>query len=253
METDLNLIKLQKTVDEFFTEFGIDSSQQCQDPLHFKNYSKSIIYKFNQMGYRDEEWPTDLTKKLWAVGDSFTVGLGQPLEETWPQLVQQRLGKRIINVSMNGASNNWIARKTQFILDNFDPSAIFVQWSYLHRREHPDQNLLDEDRALHFDKKLIKRREDVEVLNQIDVVNLLTVIHEIQNKNNVRIIHSFIPNFYNLDPKLAVPIYKHLADHNMEYFPELSQIDFARDGFHYDVLTATKYAEEYVKRYNQGI
>jgi hypothetical protein len=149
---------------------------------------------------------------------------------------------------MNGASNNWIGRRIQFILDNFNPAAILVQWSYLHRREHPNSMLLDEDRVLHFDKRLIEKREDVAVINQIDVTNLLTIIHSIQNNNRVKIIHSFIPHFHNLDPNLATSIYESLSNHNIEFFSELNQVDFARDGFHYDVITSTMYAENYVKK-----
>jgi hypothetical protein len=241
-------IKLQKTIDEFCTVFGIDSYEQCRNPEHFKYYSKNVIYKFNQMGYRDAEWPQEIQNNIWCVGDSFTVGLGQPFEETWPQLVQQRVQTRVINVSMNGASNNWIGRRIQYILDHCEPAAILVQWSYLHRREHPNTALLDEDRALHFDKKLIKQKSDIAVLNQIDVTNLLTVIRGIENKRNVRIIHSFIPNFYNLDANLAAPIYQTLADNDIVYFPELQQLDFARDGFHYDIQTATQYADKYIER-----
>lgn len=245
---NLDLIKLQNTVDEFVTEVGIDSYAQCLDRDHFKNYTKNIIYKFNQLGYRDEEWPSELSNNIWAVGDSFTVGLGQPVEETWSNIVQSKINKRVINVSMNGASNNWIARRIQFILDNFNPDIILVQWSYLHRREHPDDTLSDEERALHFDIKLIEKREDIAVMNQVDVQNLLSNIHSLNNKNNARIIHSFIPNFYNTDASLAAPIYKELENRNIEYFSELEQIDFARDRFHYDILTSTKYAEEYIKK-----
>lgn len=241
-------IKLQKTIDEFCTVFGIDSYEQCRNPEHFKNYSKNVIYKFNQMGYRDEEWPEEIRNNIWCVGDSFTVGLGQPFEETWPQLVQQRVQHRVINVSMNGASNNWIGRRIQYILDHCEPAAILVQWSYLHRREHPNTALLDEDRALHFDKKLIEKKSDIDVLNQIDVTNLLTVISSIENKRNVKIIHSFIPHFYNLDANLAAPIYQTLADNGITCFSELGQLDFARDGFHYDVQTATQYADKYVEQ-----
>jgi len=245
----LDQIKLQKTVDEFVAEVGIDSLKLCKDPVHFRNYSKTVIYKFNQMGYRDDEWPEDISGNIWAVGDSFTVGLGQPLEETWSKIVEKQLDKRVINVSMNGASNSWIARRIQFILDNFNPAAILVQWSYLHRRENADNTMLDEDRALHFDVKLIKTKEDVAVLNQIDVQHLLDNIHSIQNKNNTKIIHSFIPKFYNNDINLANPIYTELENNNIDFFPELEQLDFARDNFHYDILTATRYAEEYIKKY----
>ena len=255
---NIDEIILTRLANKTCTEFGIDSVEQCWNRSHFKNYSKSVIYKFNQMGYRDEEWPKILNKNIWCVGDSFTVGLGQPLEETWPQLVQQRLGKRIINVSMNGASNDWIARRTQFILDNFDPSVIFIQWSYTHRREDKNTDLCDEDRANHFSKELelemellngLPKTEQINriaVLDKLDVDNCLQNIFSISNKNNVTIVHSFVPEFFNPQTNPQIEIYDVLLKKNLKFFPAQEQIDFARDGFHYDVLTATKYAEQYV-------
>jgi hypothetical protein len=251
---------LTQLVNKIYTELGIDSFAHCLDQLHFKNYSKTIIYKFNQMGYRDEEWPDSLSGNIWAVGDSFTVGLGQPLEETWPQLVQQQINQRVINVSMNGASNNWIGRRIQFILDNFNPAAILVQWSYLHRRENKNTTLCDEDRADHFSKELelelkllthLSKTEQINrlaILDKLDVDDCLQNIFSISNKDNVKIIHSFIPEFFNplVDPQTE--IYNILLENNIKFFPEQKQIDFARDGFHYGVFTATKYVNEYVKK-----
>jgi len=241
-------IILEHTVDEFSSEFAIDSKQFCLDKPHFFNYSKSIFYHFNQLGYRDHEWDGDVSNGIWCIGDSFTVGLGQPFEEIWPQLVQEKLGQKTFNMSMNGASNDWIARRIQYILDNFEPSLLLVQWSYLHRRENSNTILSDEARALHFDQKMISDIREVAVLDNEDVENCLKNILSISNTNNVRIIHSFIPNFFNTDSNLSEPIYKTLVDNNIEFFPAQEQVDFARDHFHYDILTATSYAEQYVNK-----
>jgi hypothetical protein len=53
---------------------------------------------------------------------------------------------------MDGASNNWIARCVNFIQKEIDPKNIIVMWSYVHRREHENQNLNSEQRRLYFDK-----------------------------------------------------------------------------------------------------
>ena len=72
---------------------GLDTYESCFDKEHFKNYSKKISYEYNSKGFRDVEWPTDLSDCIWCIGDSFTEGLGQPFEETWPQVLQKNSGK----------------------------------------------------------------------------------------------------------------------------------------------------------------
>jgi hypothetical protein len=77
------------------------------------------------------------------VGDSFTVGLGSSVEHTWPNLLQKHTGRRCINVSLDGASNDWITRKACDILHTISPRHIVIHWSYWHRREAPVEELLE--------------------------------------------------------------------------------------------------------------
>lgn len=117
------------------TYCGMDSPDKCINPVWFKRYPHSIQYHYNSRGFRDQEWPQDLSQVLWCVGDSFTVGLGQPIEHVWPYLLAQRTGQRTVNVSMDGASNDWICRVAKSILTEFPQARIVVHWSYIHRRE----------------------------------------------------------------------------------------------------------------------
>ena len=72
---------------------------------HFLSYDYPINYQHNSRGFRDSEWPNDLDNIIWCVGDSFTKGLGAPVEHTWPSILQNKTNKRCLNVSINGASN----------------------------------------------------------------------------------------------------------------------------------------------------
>jgi hypothetical protein len=235
---NLDEIILTRTVNEFTTTLGIDSFAHCQDRDHYNSYTKFIVYKFNELGYRDEEWPENIDNCVWAIGDSFTVGIGQPFEETWPQLVQTKLQTRVINISMNGASATWIARRAKFIIDNFNPKTILIQWSYVHRREDPDASKLDEDRAL-----------PVDPLDVADFENLTANIMLVESiKLSTVVIHSFIPKFFDGENDLpkATVLYNMLDTSNILYFPPPDQADVARDGYHYDILTSTHYANSYV-------
>jgi hypothetical protein len=235
---NLNEIILTRTANEFTTSIGIDSIEYCQDKQYYNAYTKLIVYKFNEFGYRDEDWPEDIENCTWCIGDSFTVGIGQPYEETWPQLVQDKLASRVFNISMNGASATWIARRAKFILDNFNPKNILIQWSYVHRRENSDLSKLDEDRALPYDP-----------LDVADFENLTANIVLVESiKSSTAVVHSFIPKFFDndSDSSKATVLYNMLDANNILYFPPPAQIDFARDGYHYGVETAKQYADRYI-------
>ena len=68
---------------------GLDTYELCIDKQHFENYNKKISYKYNSKGFRDVEWPLDFSNWICCIGDSYTEGLGQPFEETWPQMLQK--------------------------------------------------------------------------------------------------------------------------------------------------------------------
>ena len=113
----------------------LDLREHSCNPTHYDQYPWPITYRYNSRGYRGQEWPGDLHNAIWCFGDSFTVGLGSPLDHTWCHCLQQLSKQRIINISMDGASNNWIVRKIQELLIEVVPHTIVIQWSYAHRRE----------------------------------------------------------------------------------------------------------------------
>jgi hypothetical protein len=133
----------------------MDHVDECYDKNHFLSYPYSITYKYNSRGFRDQEWPDtmqELRDAIWCIGDSFTVGLGSPLEHTWAFRLSNIANRRIINVSMDGASNEWIARTAENIVRVVDPAQFVIMWSYTHRREKPDTSLSDEFRKLYSSK-----------------------------------------------------------------------------------------------------
>lgn len=261
-----------------WTKSGIDSFEHCLDKKHFKSYPHQIEYRYNSRGFRDAEWPDDveqLKQAIWCIGDSFTVGIGSPLEHTWVGQVNKQLDTRTINVSLDGASNHWIARKTLDILTHVGPNIIIIQWSYIHRNEINDVTLSDEDRRLIYDPNNWYDDRDLS-LAFIELVKKIEVA-----KQHTKVIHSFIPNF-GIDTNVsdtwaqisgpewpACPttfdefnaldsnIVDELTDffklydrfniyynlyHNIEYLPEIKRLDWARDGHHYDILTAQQFA-----------
>lgn len=240
----LNELHLPGFANQCLAQLGIDSYEQCLDKKLFETYPYDIFYFFNERGFRDYEWTNNFMDCIWCVGDSFTVGLGQMFEHTWHQQLAVISNTPIINISLNGASNDWISRKVKYILDNTNPKAVCIQWSYLHRRENNNTTLLDEQRLMHSDPK------DLD-----DVANICKNIQLVEtNKKITPVVHSFIPHFsdnnYSTD---ITALNTFMNSDNVLYFKPIDPVDLARDGHHYGKDTALFYAEKYLEFINHAM
>jgi hypothetical protein len=184
---------LKSRANQHWLESGIDSVERCLDKKHFAEYPHVVSYKYNSRGFRDAEWPesmSELQDSIWCIGDSFTVGIGSPLEHTWPYAVCQQQQKRTINVSMDGASNEWIARKAISVHKEINPKIMIIMWSYFHRREKKSSIPSDEERRIHSD--MSSAADDVK--NFLDCINRVDQIAK-------NCIHFIIPNANLINPK----------------------------------------------------
>lgn len=264
---------------------GIDSIEKCLDKEWFKQFPHDVNYNYNSRGFRDDEWPSSLENlrdSIWCIGDSFTVGLGSPFKHTWPQLLQKQTNIRTINVSLNGASNNWISRKAASILQEIQPKYIIIHWSYLHRGESDNCKLSDEERLIAY--KYIDQSSGIENFrNNVDLIKKT-------NNSGCRVIHSFIPDGLGLDyyrqvwKNLSGPNWPVDLPKNLYSVPELvidelttvfkiwnefeeyynyvekfnsilndeiflgvvPRLDRARDGHHYDILTSQFFVDKII-------
>lgn len=213
---------------------GIDCREHCVDLEHFLSYPHPVSYHYNDRGFRDSNWPDDpheLKRCIWCVGDSFTVGIGVPLQHTWPFLLSQKTGVRTINVSLDGASNDWIARRVQDIRQAITPDLFVIQWTFIERRELPDPSLSDEDR----------RNQSVHYTELENIANFQQNIESVDADN---VIHSTIPRFsgHRASQQLALKTLVKKG-HCVPYFEPQ---DLARDGFHYDIQTAEKLVDQII-------
>jgi hypothetical protein len=273
---------LPPRVNQCWKYSGIDSFEECLDKNHFEQYPYPITYNYNSRGFRDQEWPDsieELKNAVWCMGDSFTVGLGSPVEHTWPSLLQKQTGRRVINVSLDGASNNWIARKTVDVLQQINPQHVVVHWSYVHRREFDVSTAFDKkwnnfyqaikdpqwppcDTPAEFDylpeyikQEINNEHGGIPVLNDEDrrchslpyatsdddLSNLLECIESTTHAFlTTQLLHSFIPNFCQTSTKVL----QYLEQHQIDYIPEFKIIDWARDRHHYDILTSQLFVNQ---------
>lgn len=252
---------------------GIDSPNECLDPDHFRSYPHNISYSYNSRGFRDTEWPSsksELADAIWCVGDSFTVGVGAPIDHTWPNRLAAVTGRRVINVSMDGASNEWIARTTKKIVSNITPVNIVIMWSYTHRREDPDAALSDEQRAQHYIKSTVEEdwdnflhcNREIKQINSDIIQFAIPMFHSdefvLKTWNSIRDQSWPVDPPYSLNELYKLPhdiqtelknlhrcfdnlqdIFKFqqqlLLDHNVV---SVTLRDYARDGHHFDLITA---------------
>lgn len=269
---------------------GMDSKECCVDENFFDQYPYEISYNYNSRGFRDTAWPpeSDLDKSIWCIGDSFTLGLGVAYQHTWPQQLQTRLNQRCINVSLDGASNQWISRRTVQILQQVQPDVLIIQWSFLHRREldvsvaaaarwrdfyssikdsdwpncdSPSEisllpeKIQNEIKTIHgypysIGNDTARRAWFVPSTDQDDFDNFHDCVAAVQaHRDNCCVIHSAIPEFAPPAIKSAVDLF--FQENNLNWLGEIKQIDVARDGYHYGIRTTAEIAQHLERMYKQ--
>ena len=203
-----------------------DTLEECGDKDHFLSYTKDISYRYNSRGFRDHEWPEDLSDVVWCVGDSFTVGIGQPFEETWPKLLQKKLGKRCLNLGENGCANDTMALRIQEICKLHSPKLVVVMWSYFARRRVNGENVHHDRNHFGVDKDMANFSKNFKIVNELptNIINLIIPFAfedtEMLNKNH---------------PDLNC----------------LRQLDYARDHHHFDVKTSVGACQLIMKKINE--
>jgi hypothetical protein len=268
-------------------EHGIDTLEHCLDKAHFRTYPFKVDYQFNSRGLRDYEWPENLSSATWCIGDSATTGIGAPFEHSWPAVLENKTKLRTVNISMDGVSNNWIARRAVEIITEIAPKNLIIVWSFVERRE------IDLDIAIQtewmkfypsikdpswpdveFSKlPLIIRKEIAEnfcstghlyvsddlgqlcARSSIDADRIIQRPdlddHEenffqcynavIDAATDTNVIQAFVPGFAE-NPA----VYLEPCKSNRNMLGEIVQLDRARDGHHFDILTSQRFAEQVV-------
>lgn len=214
---------------------GMDSLKHCLDKQHFKDYSKPVSYVYNSRGFRDEDWPKDLSDVVWCVGDSFTVGLGQPVSETWPQVLSKMIAKRCLNLGEDGASNDTICQRSIQIIKTYNPKYLIIMWSFFHRRQVNGTDVVLDKHSLGVEK---------------DVENFAKNFRAVADAK-LDAVHLLIPNALaysdGWDQDKLNYIFKKmkkLDEKDLEKIIVFQQKDFSRDGFHFDIETSIDVAKK---------
>jgi hypothetical protein len=105
--------------------------KMMQDPVHqqyFKDQGwlepDAITYKINSHGFRSEEFTDEPC--ILALGCSYTVGIGLPLNILWPTLVGKELNLKVYNLAWGGNSADTCFRLAQYWIPRLSPLAVFM-------------------------------------------------------------------------------------------------------------------------------
>ena len=92
-------------------------------------------YSFNSWGFRGPEYDQYVGQPvILCMGDSNTVNLGGPIEDSWASQLDKLTELPCINLGMDGAGNDAIKLCYDRAYKLFDVQETFVMYSYIHRR-----------------------------------------------------------------------------------------------------------------------
>lgn len=105
--------------------------KMMQDPVHQKYFAEqgwdqpwAISYKINSKGFRSEEFTEG--RHLVALGCSYTMGIGLPVEAIWPTLVGTALDVPVANLAWGGSSVDTCYRLLRYWIRELNPSAVMI-------------------------------------------------------------------------------------------------------------------------------
>jgi hypothetical protein len=201
-----------------------------QDSEHRQYFAKlgwdqpgAITYKINSHGFRSDEF--DGGPYLVALGCSYTVGIGLPVEATWPYLVGQALGLKVANLAWGGYSIDTCFRLAEYWIPELKPDLVIMLAPPRHRVElmldqtqfdinkMPVEIFMPESQSSHF-------RKDDWYLKHWFLAEENARIN--QTKNSLAI--------QQLCADLDIPCQVHKAENHMWWSRE--EIGYARDYMH---------------------
>lgn len=114
---------------------GSDSKENCDQCAGNSWWQRrwgdvDITYVLNSDGYRTKEFDEiDWENSVVLIGDSNSVGVGVPVEQTVSAILEERINRPVINLSVAGSSNMFIMYNTARLLEQHTPYAVINIWS----------------------------------------------------------------------------------------------------------------------------
>jgi len=84
----------------------------------------AITYKINSNGFRCDEF--DNVPNIVALGCSFTVGIGLPIQDTWPSRLAKQLGLQVYNLGWGGIGADTCFRLAEYWIPVLNPKLVVM-------------------------------------------------------------------------------------------------------------------------------
>lgn len=104
-----------------------------QDLVKYEWINKKITYTFNSEGFRCDEFTND--PSFITLGCSNTVGIGLPIECTWPHIISEKIGLKCFNLGIGGSSSDTAFRLGYHYINKIKPKIVFFLRPYGPRLE----------------------------------------------------------------------------------------------------------------------
>lgn len=96
-----------------------------------------ISYIFNPQGFRTYDFDLIANEEInVALGCSQTLGIGLPIEMTWPYLLEKETNIKTLNLGIGGANTDTVARIITNIVESFKINSVYILWPSFNRFEH---------------------------------------------------------------------------------------------------------------------
>ena len=234
---------------QFFNNSGIDSEESCFDLEWYRSFQDPVSYQINSMGFRDRDHDS-LENKMFAIGDSFTMGIGQPYEHTWPVMLGNLLGEDIVKLAGDGVSNQWIQEVFDRIIE-LRPKAVFVMLTFVHRELVRSKEGI---KHLHYD-------EDASYYHPQWNEKMLEKTKQHLDEMRSSAARSRIPVFFTAVPEFDMIKRSSETRESLIKYPRLTtgaQLtvlkrlnDLARDGFHFGKRSCEDIAKNLHMKYKE--
>ena len=111
--------------------------------------TQDFDYKFNTWAFRGPEYAQYVGKSVnICLGDSFTVNVGESIDNSWCSQLAKNFDIPTLNLGMDGAGNDAIRLVYDRACKIFDVRDTFVMYSFLHRRLDNNFNFIQENAKL---------------------------------------------------------------------------------------------------------
>ena len=188
-----------------------------------KGWTKdSIEYKFNQYGFRCDEF--DKNNGVMFLGCSYTIGIGINLKDSFTQVVADYLKLKNINLGIGGASNDTLFKVANYWVEELKPKVVVCLFTHIARTDTHLNNESHKQWILNPKNQIINFTKNRLAIEQICV------------KSNIQCYTYTLGDWAWERGTLLAP-----------WSLERDRLDLARDQLHHGPMTNKRFSEIVIK------